>query len=136
MASLVISVAEVTPKPFFFQGLARLGLTDLSFSPHIPTLDPGVFCRLQAKIENLQVRLHVVGSAGPRQRDHADLDREAEDDLGDGALVILQPVSKPNGFVFFASTMASLISASHSAGVFGNGRLKPFFRSISRPLSS
>ncbi len=61
--------------------------TSASKGTHIPTLDPRDLCGLQTKVEDIQVRLHVLGVGGSRQWNHADLDREPEDDLRDGVPV-------------------------------------------------
>jgi hypothetical protein len=47
------------------------------------------FPRIEVESEDLEVGPHVLGVGRARQRDHADVEGEPEDDLADGAAVAL-----------------------------------------------
>ena len=49
------------------------------------TLDSLDFFGLQTKIEDVEIGPHVVGVGGAGQRDHADVEGKAEDNLADGS---------------------------------------------------
>ena len=46
-------------------------------------MNPFDLFRLQTEIEYVKIRAHVAGVVGPRQRYHADVEGEPENDLAD-----------------------------------------------------
>ena len=56
-------------------------------SPRDQSLDLLNLFRFQTEIEDVEVQPHVAGVGGAGQGHHADLEREPEDDLGDGPAV-------------------------------------------------
>ena len=61
-------------------------------------LDPLHFLGFQVEVEDLEILPHVVGVGRPRQRHHAHLEREPEDDLVDGPAVPLgDPIQLGSG---------------------------------------
>ena len=45
------------------------------------------FIRFQVEIKDIEIRSHVIGVGGPRQRQNADIKTEPEDNLADGSIV-------------------------------------------------